>query len=126
MKALVLGLFLSASCACTRSQQIAVPVADVASPGSLSKSCKQIDDLARTDFFQSRMGSLTVGVVSGDKLVSTQSYGNAESSASLAANQDTVYRIGSITKMFTATMLEQFVEAGKVQLTDPGRSIFLK
>lgn len=44
--------------------------------------------------------------------------------AGRAANQDTVYRIGSITKMFTATMLEQLVEAGKVQITDPVEKYF--
>jgi CubicO group peptidase (beta-lactamase class C family) len=49
---------------------------------------------------------------------------NAESSASLTANQDTEYRIGSITKMFTATMLEQLVEAGKLQLSDPVEKYF--
>jgi CubicO group peptidase (beta-lactamase class C family) len=84
----------------------------------------QIDELAATQFFRSRMGSLTVGVVSGDKLVWTKSYGNAESPASLTANQDTEYRIGSITKMFTATILEQLVEAGKLQLSDPVEKYF--
>ena len=73
---------------------------------------------------RSPMGSLTVGVVSGDKLMWTKSYGNAESVISLTANQDTVYRIGSITKMFTATMLEQLVEAGKVGLKDPVEKYF--
>ena len=36
-----------------------------------------------------------------------------------AASADTVYRIGSITKQFTALMLLQLVEQGKVRLTDP-------
>jgi CubicO group peptidase (beta-lactamase class C family) len=71
------------------------------------------------EFARSSMGSLTVGVVSGDKLVWTRSYGNAKSKMRLPANQDTVYLIGSITKMFTATMLEDLVETGKVELTDP-------
>ena len=35
-----------------------------------------------------------------------------------------VYRIGSITKMFTALMLEQLVEAGKVHLSDPVEKYF--
>ncbi len=37
------------------------------------------------------------------------------------ADRDTVYRIGSVTKMFTAVMLDQLVEAGKVRLSDPVR-----
>jgi CubicO group peptidase (beta-lactamase class C family) len=53
-----------------------------------------------------------------------KSYGNADSERSLPANQDTAYRIGSITKMFTATMLEQLVEAGKVNLSDPVEKYF--
>src|SRR6185369_7767385 len=39
--------------------------------------------------------------------------------AKIRADQDTVYRIGSITKMFTAAMLEQLVEAGTVRYSDP-------
>jgi Beta-lactamase len=42
----------------------------------------------------------------------------------IVADTDTVYRIGSITKMFTALMLEQLVEAGKVHLSDPVEKYF--
>src|SRR5204863_4467110 len=35
------------------------------------------------------------------------------------ANRNTVYRIGSITKPFTAVMLMQLVAAGRLQLSDP-------
>ena len=42
----------------------------------------------------------------------------------MPADADTVYRIGSITKMFTALMLEQLVEAGKVHLSDPAEKYF--
>jgi CubicO group peptidase (beta-lactamase class C family) len=101
-----------------------VPVLGTASLGMPCRQCRQIDAMASGEFARSEIGSLTVGVVSGDKLVWTKSYGKAESIMSVAANQDTVYRIGSITKMFTATMLEQLVEAGKVELTDPVEKYF--
>ncbi len=55
------------------------------------------------------MGSVTVGVVSGKDLIWTKSYGNADMEKKLPADKDTIYRIGSITKMFTALMLEQLV-----------------
>jgi len=127
MKLLVVLFALLAPVAAGWSQQGPVPVPGTSSLGEPCKSCKKIDDMVATEFLRSRMGgkgSLTVGVISGDKLVWTKSYGNAESETSLAANQGTVYRIGSITKMFTATMLEQLIEAGKVQLTDPVEKYF--
>jgi len=52
-------------------------------------------------------------------LVSTKSYGFADMSTHRLANRQSVYRIGSITKMFTGIMLQQLVAAGKIRLTDP-------
>ncbi len=124
MKSLILSCSLLAPIAVGWAQQTPMPAPGTASLGEPCRQCKQIDAMASGEFARSPMGSLTVGVISGDKLVWTKSYGNAESKMSLIANQDTVYRIGSITKMFTATMLEQLVEAGKVQLADPVEKYF--
>jgi CubicO group peptidase (beta-lactamase class C family) len=123
MKSLMLSCLLVAPIA-GWAEQAPMPVPDPTSLGEPCTKCRQIDAMASGEFARSPMGSLTVGVVSGDKLVWTKSYGNAESQASLTANQDTVYRIGSITKMFTATMLEQLVQAGKVKLSDPVEKYF--
>jgi CubicO group peptidase (beta-lactamase class C family) len=124
MKSLVLSGLLLAPIAVRWTQQAPSPVLGTTSLGEPCRQCRQIDAMVSGEFARSPMGSLTVGVVSGDKLVWTKSYGDAESVISLTANQDTVYRIGSITKMFTATMLEQLVEAGKVELTDPVEKYF--
>jgi CubicO group peptidase (beta-lactamase class C family) len=124
LKSIVLSCLLLAPIAAGWTQQAPMPVLGTTSLRGPCGQCRQIDAMVSGEFAQSPMGSLTVGVVSGDKLVWTKSYGNAESEISLSANQDTVYRIGSITKMFTATMLEQLVEAGKVELTDPVEKYF--
>jgi CubicO group peptidase (beta-lactamase class C family) len=60
------------------------------------------------------IGAMTVGVVSGSKLVWTKSYGLADIKAGAAANADTVYRIGSITKQFTALAFLQLRDRGVV------------
>ena len=80
--------------------------------------------MATAEFAKAPIGSLTIGVISGNTLVWTNSYGSADMEANTHADRDTVYRIGSITKMFTATMLEQLIEAGKVTLEDPVEKYF--
>jgi CubicO group peptidase (beta-lactamase class C family) len=90
----------------------------------VSAELAQIDSLAAAAFARNPIGSVTVGVVSGNQLIWTKSYGNADMEKHLAAGKDTVYRIGSITKMFTAVMLEQLADAGTVHLSDPVEKYF--
>ena len=61
----------------------------------------------------------TVRVVKGNALAWAKGYGLADIEARTPATAETVYRIGSITKPFTAVMLLQLVETGTVRLTDP-------
>lgn len=85
----------------------------------LKGKCEQIDSMAAEEFGKHPTGSLTVAVVLGKELIWTRSYGYADMERHVLADKDTIYRIGSITKMFTAVMLEQLVEASKVHFTDP-------
>ena len=83
-------------------------------------------DKAKLDQFFDRlaeknkaMGSLTI--TKDDKVLYDRSIGygqinGTEKKPLTAANR---FRIGSITKMFTASMILQLVEEGKVKLTDP-------
>jgi CubicO group peptidase (beta-lactamase class C family) len=86
---------------------------------ALKGQCQQIDSMIATEFAKHSTGSVTAGVVLGVQLIWTKSYGDADMGRHVPADKDTIYRIGSITKMFTAVMLEQLVEAGKVHFTDP-------
>jgi CubicO group peptidase (beta-lactamase class C family) len=67
---------------------------------------------------------MTVGVVTDSGLVWTRSYGFADMQRRVPASRSTVYRIGSITKQFTALMLLQLVERGVVRLSDPADRYF--
>lgn len=78
-----------------------------------------IDSMVAAEFARDSVGSLTVGVVSGNALVWTGSHGYADMASRRLANRATVYRIGSITKPFTAVMLLQLVASGKVRLSEP-------
>lgn len=88
-------------------------------PASLQAALERIDSLAAAEQAKDNVGSVTVGVVHGPHLVWTRSYGLADAEQNVRATKDTVYRIGSITKQFTAVMLLQLVQDGVVRLSDP-------
>jgi CubicO group peptidase (beta-lactamase class C family) len=99
---------------------VAIVVSNKLPAQSLPPATQQrLDALAASEYARDSIGSLTIGVVTAQGLAWTKTYGFAEMSGRKLANQQSVYRIGSITKMFTAVMLQQLVAQGKVQLTDP-------
>jgi CubicO group peptidase (beta-lactamase class C family) len=71
----------------------------------------------RIDAQQKGVG-IVVGVIepNGRRIVS---YGNHDRSGKRPVNGDTVFEIGSITKVFTALLLADSVQRGEVALTDP-------
>ena len=97
----------------------AAPAARQAVPPDYASALQQIDALAAEAHRAGSLGGMTVGVVAGPRLVWTKSYGYANAETKLDASAETVYRIGSITKQFTALMLLQLAEQGAVRLTDP-------
>jgi CubicO group peptidase (beta-lactamase class C family) len=62
---------------------------------------------------------LSIGVVYNQDLIWSKDYGFANFEKKLPASAATVYRIASISKVFTATAIMQLRDAGKLQLDDP-------
>jgi hypothetical protein len=69
--------------------------------------------MAAAEHAKDNVASVTIGVVHGAQLIWTRSYGEADAERKMPATRDTVYRIGSITKQFTALMLLQLVQDGE-------------
>jgi D-alanyl-D-alanine-carboxypeptidase/D-alanyl-D-alanine-endopeptidase len=64
----------------------------------------------------------SVGIVVGfvdDKGIRIISYGKPNQNSDRMVNADSVFEIGSVTKVFTAILLAEMVERGKVSLNDP-------
>lgn len=62
---------------------------------------------------------VSVAVARGDEILLANGYGYANLETKTPATEDTVYRIGSITKQFTAAAILQLAEQGKLSLDDP-------
>jgi CubicO group peptidase (beta-lactamase class C family) len=64
-------------------------------------------------------GSMSAAIIKNGKVIWAGAFGYAARDKDIAADTNTIYRIGSITKTFTATILMQLVEERKVKLDDP-------
>jgi CubicO group peptidase (beta-lactamase class C family) len=79
---------------------------------------RRLERLVRREQREKRLPSLAAAVVRDGELVWELAVGGAEIEKELEATPDTQYRVGSITKTFTAAAIMQLRDAGKLDLED--------
>ena len=94
-------------------------VMSVAGQTDAANTGRRVDSLLNDAYSKFPTGSISVGIVNRDSLIWKKSYGWADMERKIPANPNTIYRIGSITKQFTAVMLLRLVENGNVHFSDP-------
>lgn len=78
----------------------------------------------RSDVAADDVGGITAAVVAGNRLIWAEGFGWADRDRRIPAGADTIYRIGSITKTFTAVVLSQLVDRKTIALDDPVEKYF--
>jgi CubicO group peptidase (beta-lactamase class C family) len=78
----------------------------------------KIDSIVGTFLAQELAPSYAVGIRVGEGFVLTRGYGLAGAENEVPAKPETVYRIASLTKQFTAVAILQLVERGLLRLED--------
>ena len=68
---------------------------------------------------QREQPGLSIGVVYDQELIWAKGYGYADLERRVPTTPSTIYRIASISKLFTATAIMQLRDAGKLRLDDP-------
>jgi CubicO group peptidase (beta-lactamase class C family) len=76
---------------------------------------KQLDD----EHLKDTVGSLSAIVFTGNKIAWSGAFGKADNEKGIDASVSTVYRIGSISKTFTAYLMMLLVQDGTVALDEP-------
>jgi D-alanyl-D-alanine carboxypeptidase len=79
----------------------------------------ELDGRIRQKFDGGGVPGLAVGVIAGDGLAWFKGYGARDFDTGEAVNELTLFRIGSVTKTFTATAIMQLRDAGLLGLDDP-------
>lgn len=78
-----------------------------------------VDACVAADMAATETPGAAVAVLVDGELVHERGYGVRRRGSSAAVDAETVFRIGSVTKMMTAAAVLQQVEAGRVDLDDP-------
>ena len=81
-------------------------------------AARVIDSLARDFVTSDGAPGVAIAVVRGGELLALAGYGSADLEQGVAATAQSVYRIGSVTKQFTAAAILQLRDAGKLRLDD--------
>ncbi len=93
---------------------------DAAAITAVSKATTAgIDKVMEEGIASGKLAGGTVGVMKDGKIVFLKGYGHSDLEEGALVKPDTIFRIGSITKQFTSSMLMMLVEQGKLSLADP-------
>jgi CubicO group peptidase (beta-lactamase class C family) len=106
------------------AQQGAEQIADGAKPQAAAAFPSDTELAAKVDAIVAewlqRPGAvgLSVAVARGEEFIIAKGYGKADLEFNVSADEDTMFRIGSVTKQYTAAAVMMLIEEGKINLDD--------
>jgi D-alanyl-D-alanine carboxypeptidase len=86
-------------------------------PPAAETVAARVDSLVRTRLAEG-VASMSVAIVRGGDTLVHRAWGSADVAAARAATEGSTYRIGSISKQFTAALLLRLVDRGRLSLGD--------
>lgn len=88
---------------------------------SVNINAQQIDEIDKFILKQvndQKITGLSVGIIVNGKIVMSKGYGLANVEHKIPASQNTVYKIGSLSKQVVAAGIMTLMQSGKIKLTD--------
>ena len=79
----------------------------------------QLEKVALEELKETNTPGAAVAVVSGDRQIFAKGFGVANIETGAPVTPDTLFRIGSVTKMFTAAVLATLAEEGRIKIDEP-------
>ena len=98
--------------------------AAVAQTATRSAAIDAFRERLKADVAADNVGSIMAAVVVGDSIVWTEGFGWADRDKHIPAGPNTIYRLGSVSKSFTAIVLGQLVDRKVITLDDPVERYF--
>ena len=82
------------------------------------------DSLINILIAEKKIPSIAVGIVKDGKVVLAKGYGYSNVEDKIEANENTIYQIGSVTKMFTGHLLAKLINKHKISIHDTLANFF--
>lgn len=87
--------------------------------GDYSYTRENISWLIKKEMKKNDVTGLSIALVDDQEVVWAEGFGLADKANEVPATPETVYRVGSISKLFTATAAMQLLEQGKLNIDQP-------
>lgn len=88
-------------------------------PGNYDYVKERVTWLAKKEMKKNQVVGLSIAIVDDQRTVWAQGFGYADKKEKKPATAETVYRIGSISKLFTAMATMQLAEQGRIDIDQP-------
>jgi len=98
---------------------VSAAVADAPAHAKAPANIAAIDALMADAIAKQKLAGAAIGVMRDGKIVFLKGYGMADLEDGQPVRPDTIFRMASITKQFTAAMVLKLVDQGKLSLSDP-------
>jgi CubicO group peptidase (beta-lactamase class C family) len=79
---------------------------------------ESISRLARKEMERNKVTGLSVALIDDKGLIWAQGFGYADKENNIPATPETIYRVASISKIFTATAIMQLAEQGRINIDE--------
>jgi CubicO group peptidase (beta-lactamase class C family) len=115
LRKIAIAFFVIALSSCSTPPQ--KPAA--ATPGDYGYAKRYIGWLVEREMKDADVTGLSIALVDDQQVVWAQGFGYEDKAAGIKATPDTLYHLGSIAKVFTATATMQLAEQGKLDIDQP-------
>ena len=98
---------------------VLLPLASLTFAQQQTVDFTQLEKVTLEELRETKTPGAAVAVVSGDRLIYAKGFGVANVESGAPVTPDTLFRIGSVTKMFTAAILVTLAEERRIELHAP-------
>ncbi len=88
-------------------------------PAKYSAAIKAIDALVESERADAGIPGISIAIIEDQAVIWSKGFGHADLAKARPATPDTVYRVGSVSKLFTDIAVMQLVEEGKIDIDSP-------